>query len=524
MKNLSPLKFVIILTFTFVSAISAIAQVDIARQTTAMTYPLDELVDVRFRGTTRFPRLSGSAKIKRTAKNGTEIVLSVDKMPRPFELGAGYATYVVWAISPDGQIDNLGEIKRRGLLWFDSKISVTSKLQTFALIVTAEPHFLVRRPSRAIMLENLSASSITGRVIITTKSVQYFGNTSDYFSDPRTPEIAEIAYSKTPSTILQAMQAVALARYAGAERDAREELQISETLLLNAENARAADRADEDVDIFARNAISAAVKAEDTALTRKQARVQRNEKIQQDAEIQKAEDKYQDALQQVENLKFELSRETRNRELAERDALNYSKQIKDLRDENAQIRADLEKARAAENEVKIQLAKLEGEKNVSEKQRLDLEKQRDLDQRRSRLQINAPQLMLSLKPFGAVKQNDRGIVLTLSESYWAGLRVSSFAPALETKIGSLASLLAGNADYKFFLESHTDSGGSPEELQTLTTERAQAIADRLMTVGVDPSRIDVKGFGAALPIAPNTTNSNRAKNRRIDVILVPNVN
>ena len=94
--------------------------------------------------------MKGEGKIKRTNKNGTEIELSISKMPRPFELGAGYATYILWAISPDGQVDNLGEIKRRGFFEFDSKISVTTPLQTFALIVTAEPHFLVRRPSQAI--------------------------------------------------------------------------------------------------------------------------------------------------------------------------------------------------------------------------------------------------------------------------------------------------------------------------------------------------------------------------------------
>ena len=425
MKNLTPLKIVLIITFLLTFGISTFAQVDIARQTTAVTYPLDEVVEVKFRGTTRFPRMSGSAKIKRTSKNGTEIDLNVDKMPRPFELGAGYATYVVWAISPDGQIDNLGEIKRKGFLWFDSKISVTTKLQTFALIVTAEPHFLVRRPSRAIMLENLSASSVSGKVIITSKSVQYFGNSSDYFNDPRTPEIAEISYSKTPSTILQATQAVALARYAGAERDASEELKSSEALLLNAENAWAAKRAEEDVDIIARNAISAAVKAEDTAFTRKQARQQRNEKMQQDAEFQKAEDKFQDALQQVENLKFELARETRNRELAEREAQTLNRQVKDLRDENAKVRDDLEKSRAETTDAKIQIAKLEGEKNATEKQREDDVKKREEDnkkreddnkqleqqQRTARFQANIPLLMQSLKTFGTVRQNERGIIL-----------------------------------------------------------------------------------------------------------------
>ena len=105
-----------------IAAFSVGAQVDVPRRTTAITYPQDEVVMVQFRGTTRFPRMKGEARIKRTSRNGTEIELSVSKMPRPFELGAGYATYVLWAIGPDGQVDNLGEIKRRGFFEFDSKI------------------------------------------------------------------------------------------------------------------------------------------------------------------------------------------------------------------------------------------------------------------------------------------------------------------------------------------------------------------------------------------------------------------
>src|SRR5688500_10154296 len=146
-------------------------QVDIGRRTTAITYPLDELVTVQSRGTTRFPRMKGEARIKRTSRNGSEIELSVSKMPRPFELGAGYATYVLWAVAPDGQVDNLGEIKRRGFFEFDSRMSVTTPLQTFALIITAEPHFLVWRPSQEIMLENLSPMALSGKKIATAPAV-----------------------------------------------------------------------------------------------------------------------------------------------------------------------------------------------------------------------------------------------------------------------------------------------------------------------------------------------------------------
>ena len=181
MNNSKVLNIVIILLLVCVLAGSGFGQVDVPRRTTAITYPLDDVVFVQFRGTTRFPRMKGEGKMKRTSRNGTEIDLSVSKMPRPFELGAGFATYVLWAISPDGQVDNLGEIKRRGFFEFDSKISVTTPLQTFALIITAEPHFLVRQPSQEIMLENLNPYTQTGKVIKTTPAIQYFGNSSDYF-------------------------------------------------------------------------------------------------------------------------------------------------------------------------------------------------------------------------------------------------------------------------------------------------------------------------------------------------------
>ncbi len=507
MKNRKMLKFVTLFSVLLLLSLTVFAQVDVPRQTTAITYPVDETVYLQFRGTTRFPRMKGEAKIRRTKKNGTEINLSVSKMPRPFELGVGYATYVLWAISPEGQVDNLGEIKRRGFWEFDSSMSVTTPLQSFALIVTAEPHFLVRRPSRAIMLENLNPSAKSGRTLATTTAIQYFGNSSDYFSDARTPEIAELDYSKTPSTILQAKQALALAKYAGAQRDAVEELNEAQTLTDNAEKAWQAGRAEADVDIVARRAIGAAVKAETTAAARKQSREQRNEKSRQDADLRVQEEKVQDAQSEIASLKSELARETNNRQLAERDALNYSNQVKELRDQNAQLQKDVESA-------KIKLANIEGQNKA-------LQEQRERDQKLSRLQDNMPVLMESLKRFGSVSQNERGIVLVLPENYWTGIRDSGLAQTGEDNLNSLSQVLANSTDYKVVIESHTDNKGTPEELQLLTDHRAQAIADKIKTFGVTPDRIETKGYGASLPVAPNTTNANRAKNRRVQIILTP---
>ncbi|MEP6902456.1 MAG: OmpA family protein [Actinomycetota bacterium] len=502
------------LLFIFSSVLFTFGQVDVPRQTTAITYPLDEIVITQFRGTTRFPRMKGEGRIKRTSKNGTEVEVTVSKMPRPFELGAGYATYVLWAISPDGQIDNLGEIKRRGTFEFDSKISVTTPLQTFALIITAEPHFLVRRPSQAIMLENLSPYSPTGKTIATTRAIQYFGNSSDFFRDARTPEIAEVDYQKTPSTILQAKQAVALAKFAGAERDATEEYQQALTLLQNAENAWKSSRPEETIDITARQAISSAVKAEQTAIARKEAREKRNEKTKQDAEIRQTEEKFTDAQNQLNDLKAELARETRNRELAERDALNYANQIKDLRDELGKVREELGKIKVEAQNDKQKLEQFENEKQTAQQQQ-------DQQNKLAQFQVNQGLLLQNLKQFGTVRQTERGIVLTLPENFWQGARVSSFSATAQPKIASLAGILAGNADYKISIESHTDNKGTADELQTLTQLRAQAIADKIISLGATQERVEAKGMGASLPIVANTTVANRAKNRRLEIVLTP---
>ena len=504
--------FAFLLLFSFV----AFGQVDVPRRTTSVTYPLDEQVMVNFRGTTRYPRMKGEAKVKRTSRNGTEIELSVSKMPRPFELGRGFATYVLWAVSPDGQVSNLGEIKRRGFWEFDSRISVTTPLQNFALIITAEPHFLVSRPSQEIMLENTNPYTVSGRRIETTPSVQYFGNSSDFFRDTRTPEIAEIDYSKTPSTILQAKQAMALAKFAGAERDATEDLREAETLLTGAEEAWKAGRKEEDVDITARKAISTAVKAEGTAIVRRQAREQRNEQARNDAEVRKIEDRLAAALSEIEDLKRQLADETRARELAQRDVANFSGQARDLKNENGRLREDLGKARVEADSANARVTAIEQAGRTAEEQR----------QREARIEAmkaNEASLLTSLRRFGTVAKTERGIVLTLAETYWSGTRSSNFAPVATGRLTSLGELLVSNPDYRVQIESHTDATGDPGELSTLTESRSKAIAERLSQLGVADSRIEPRGLGATLPIAPNTTNASKARNRRVQMILVPSI-
>src|SRR5215204_6990913 len=227
----SPFRVAAALLFALLlCAPAAFAQADSRRETVAVSYPLEQTVSLKFRGTTRLPRLSGSAKVRRTGRRNTRVELGVDNLPRAYEVGGIYTTYVLWAISPEGRADNLGELKRSGSTFIDTKIDVTTPLETFALIVTAEPHHLVRTPSRMVVLENLPPRD-PGDAQISTIPVQYIGNASDYFRDPRVPDLADRDYIRTPVSLLGARQAISLARYTGAERDAAAELQDARSML-----------------------------------------------------------------------------------------------------------------------------------------------------------------------------------------------------------------------------------------------------------------------------------------------------
>nr|MBA3767383.1 hypothetical protein [Acidobacteriota bacterium] len=407
--NRSRMAYASLLLLVAVSLV--LAQSDVPRQTIAITYPLDQTINVKFRGTTRLPRLKGEAKVRRAGRRGTRVELSLENLPRASELGGVYTTYVLWAISPEGRVDNLGEIKRSGSMIIDSKLDVTTPLQNFALILTAEPHFLVRGPSRMVVLENLPPQNVNGADIATV-NVQYAGNSSDYFNDPRVPEVADNDYRKTPTSLLGARQAINLARYAGAEREAAEELRAAQAQLAEAENAWRLKQAESEVDAAARNAISLGVKAEEMAETRRAARQRRDEIARRDAAVREAEDTAANSGKEIADLRSALDREQHARELAERDAANATQQLRDLRTEVARLRDEIQSVRSEGEDAKVKLARIEGERQA-------LEARQTEEQRIQQLRASAATLKETLARFGTVRETERGLLLVLPESVWA---------------------------------------------------------------------------------------------------------
>jgi len=494
------------------SAVGGLAQNDTRRTTIAITYPLDETIEVPFHGTTRLPRLKGSAQVKRQGRRGTRVQLNIDNLPRGYELGGVYTTYVLWAISPDGHVDNLGEIKRSGSGIIDSKIDVTTPLQTFALIVTGEPHFLVHSPSRMVVMENMAPVTARDSQVQTAK-IQYIGNSSDYFRDSNVPQIAESDFRDIPVALLGARQALNLARYAGAERDAPNELRAAEADLQQAEAALRMRQAENEIDILARHAISSGAKAEDMALVRKASRERREEIERRDLAVRKAEQTADSANQEISRLKAELDSERHGRELAERDAANATEKLRDARTEIARLREEIQTVRADSEDAKIRLARIEGEKQAEDARRAN-------EKRTTDLRAAADTLKQTLARFGTVRDSNRGgMTLVLGESIWATPRSAKLVAAAAAKLDQVGALLANNPDYQISIESFTDNGGNEGALQQLTQDRARVLSERFAAAGVDVTRIQASGMGAANPVAPNTTVASRAKNRRTEITL-----
>ena len=159
------------------------AQVTEGNSAMAISYPEGPTLGVKFNGTHRLPRATGEAKIERK-RGRTDIEIRLDEMKPASFFGGDYATYVLWIVSPEGQVDNVGEFVLRGN---NGKLNVTTPLQTFAMFVTAEPHYLVSAPSRFVVVENTRPKhNITGQML-SVSTIKYRGYEGLYSHSQETP-------------------------------------------------------------------------------------------------------------------------------------------------------------------------------------------------------------------------------------------------------------------------------------------------------------------------------------------------
>jgi len=171
------------------------------------------------------------------------------------------------------------------------------------------------------------------------------------------------------------------------------------------------------------------------------------------------------------------------------------------------LRDELQSVRAEGDNARLRLARIEGERQAEVARR-------EAEQRDQQSREAAAALRQTLAKYGTVKETGSGFQLILPESMWTGARVATLSSAMAAKLEPLAALLASNPDFQILIEVFTDSKGDEVSLQQLTQERARVLSERLQAAGVEASRIQANGMGAANPLASNKTVAGRARNRR----------
>ncbi|HKP72848.1 MAG TPA: OmpA family protein, partial [Pyrinomonadaceae bacterium] len=207
-------------------------------------------------------------------------------------------------------------------------------------------------------------------------------------------------------------------------------------------------------------------------------------------------------------------REERARELSDRDLASANQQVRELRSEVARLRDEVQTVRSDSESAKVKLARIEGERAAEEVRK-------EAERKMAEQQQAVVALKQTLTRYGTVRETGRGLTLVLPDNLWTGARAAELSPASSATVEPLAALFANNPEFQIVIETYADSKGDEPTLRKLTQDRADALAGRFTSAGIESGRVQATGMGADNPVATNATPAGRSRNRRTEITLMP---
>jgi len=489
---------------------------DVARRTVAMTY-LKDPVKVDLAGTTLRPNAHGTATVERWRKrNESEIDIKVENLIPAFNYGGDYTTYVLWAITPEGQVSNLGEFRLSGST---AHLHAATPFQTFAMIVTAEPHYLVKLPSRKVVLENLAPTS--KNVQIQSSEIYFTGDSGRFYVDNDIPATAERDYNKTPMELLEARRAVRIATLAEGDRYDTADMKAAQESLSEAETAFRRGANVNEVGRISRDAISYAVRTRDISEERAAAAAHRAEIARRDEEVNRASANASDLEAKLRDTESrlrasELARTNAENQLdhAMRDAADARAQASLLQSEIDRLHTENQKLTGQLNDARGQVGNYEA-KLANEKTRADAAERAERERREAEeRRRDYADLQSSLARVLSVKSNEFGFVAVLPDSFFITNK-TELALRIKSKMDALAQVLSSHPTVTFTIEGFSDNRPTAD---SFALGRAQAVADYVAALGVPKNNFRVESKGDSVPVATGKTVRARALNRRVELV------
>ena len=513
---------------------------------------------VDFRGTDLLPNARGEAKVE--SKQGRiEIEAEFDGLQGATKNGAEYLTYVLWAVTPEGRTANLGEVLLNGS---KSKMTVTTELQVFGLVVTAEPYFAVTQPSDLIVMENVVRKDTVGKIEeIDAKYELLQRGQYQRLANP----LALKPDRKLPLELYEARNAVQIARAMGADRFATETFQKAEKSLGEAEAYQKRNAGRKPVSMTAREAVQTAEDSRAIAVKRQEADVltaERHGSVEREAravngqvaaqsetdrvtrEAEAARIKAQaDAEAARINAQAEAARVTRENNAqatataAEADRLKRENDARmaaaasdadRLRIEN-EARATAAKTEAdrlkLDSDSKMAAAGVEADRLKRENDAQRAASAAELDnaaKQKAQLEADKVELRVQLlKQFNVILQTRdtaRGLIVNMSDVLFDTAKFT-LRPVAREKLAKVAGIVSAHPGLRLDVEGHTDSVGGDDYNQQLSEQRGAAVRDYLLQQGMPVNSVTSKGFGKTQPVATNDTAAGRQTNRRVEIVI-----
>ncbi len=487
----------------------------VEKTTNAISYRhRDGWTKVDLRGTPLAPDATGHADVN-SRPGYIEAKTEMHKLLPASQYGPEYLTYVLWAITPEGRSKNLGEVVLDD--GGSSHLDVTTDLQAFALIVTAEPYFGVTQPSDVVVMENVVRQDTLGK--IEQMSVKYDLLKRGTYTMTATPgKFHAVKVDKrVPLQLFEAQNALEIAQSANAGTYAKDTYDNAAELLRQAEAYQARKNVGpKPVIMTARESVQASETSRLLALKRQEdERIAREKKEAADREAaaraQADEAARQKVLADAQAAEAARQAETEARraakEKAAAEAARANEEAERLRAEQANAAAD-EQQRQAEQ---ARLLQQQAELKAQEAERLRLQAEQAQQQLRQQL---LEQFNLILE----TRDTARGLIVNMSDVLF-DFNKYTLRPAAREKLAKISGIILSHPGLKLEVDGYTDSIGSDDYNMKLSDQRAGAVRDYLTGQGLAGDNVSALGFGKENPVASNDTSAGRQKNRRVELVV-----
>ena len=458
---------------------------------------------VDFVGTNLMPSANGEAKVE-SKRGSMKIRAEFGELQSPQSFGHEYLTYVLWAISPEGRALNLGEV-----LVGDngrSKVDVTTDLQSFALIVTAEPYYAVRQPSNVVVLENIVREDTKG----TTEEVHakyelmergaYIP--SGYNFDP------VVLNARLPLEYFEARNALHIAQSEGAETYASTSYQRAVQLMSTVDEYASRKHIErKQLIAVAREEVQTAEDARAIAVKKMdEQRLADEQQASADAQA-RSQRQAENAVQQKNQAQSDAAIAMAANAQAQSDAAAARTEASNARAATAQARADMAADQAAS------AATLSTVQANAEASRLAALQQSDVDKAALRAKLSE-----QLNSILQTRDSARGLIVSMSDVLFDTGKYSLTAGARE-KLAKVAGILLAYPGLNIEVGGYTDNVGGDEMNQKLSENRAGSVRDYLVQQGVATNSVSAEGFGNTSPVASNDNSTGRQQNRRVELVV-----